>query len=59
MAQQFRALVDFVEDLGLVLSTHMVTQTIHKSSFRNLACAGTRHTCGSQTYMQAKYSFTF
>lgn len=43
MAQQFRALVGLVEDLGLILSTHMVTQTIHKSSFRNLTSGICRH----------------
>jgi hypothetical protein len=63
MAQQLRALVTLLEDPSSDLSTHVVAHSICNSQFQGfqhtlLASTCTRYLHGTQTYMQAKHSYT-
>lgn len=57
MAQGFGELAALAEDLGLVLSTYMVTRNYLLLQFQGIwclpmACGGTRHTHDTHTYTQ-------
>jgi hypothetical protein len=61
MALWLRALATPVEDPDLVPSTHTTAhnhQQLQRNNHSFLASLGTRHTCGAQTYTQAKHSHT-
>ena len=53
-----RALVAFVEDPGLVPSTHMVVTPVPRALMPSPGVHGTRQACGTHTYMKAKHSYT-
>ena len=61
---QLRAFAALVQDLGMVSSTQIVTCNHPKHLFQEtwyplLASVGTRHICGTYTYMQAKDSHVY
>lgn len=53
MAQQFRALVVFAEDLGSILSTYTVAHEQSTGDLMTLTSLGTRHACGTHILLQA------
>lgn len=63
MAQSLRALTALAKDLGLIPNIYMQITTIHNCNSRGIQCPlltsnSTRHTCGENTHMKAKYSCT-
>ena len=56
MAQQSKALAALPEDLGSVTSTYMGAHNLSNALFWPLWAL---HTCDTQTYMQAKQSYTY
>lgn len=63
MAQGLRSVAVLPEDIGSVPSIHMDANNCLQPQFQRsiyllLAFEGTGHTCGRQTYIQAKYPYT-